>query len=430
MFGIAIARLRELANGFGFLHIANAGLCLICNFLQLIIFSRTLDAADYSRIVFLTTIGFYFLPFSQAVGRANFVSLRENYIRRSARLAISESKILILGNGVLLVTGSFVVILLSEPRDWQTGTFQWLYLIYCLSSNLWFFDLQSTMWAIDKGCKFERMSLMRCGLIFLLLAWLWSSADFFQFVIGASVVNLIFICILFHEIRSHFVQGAFRWPSRREFLVHLGYLPGGILSALSESVVLNSPYALLTEIFGVGAALVSYDSSMKLARLAMYFSKTIPEIALGRQSRALTLGDMSSASRFFWLGVLFCLALGAAMGLGVIVGGDFIFAFLLGPNNVVSPDLYGPAAFVIILCSVYQLATYLLNYNNRTQEILGVTLFSIATLAGLGLIATAIDTSISTFMLIYGLYLASVTVFALVQCGRILKARPVLAEQN
>ena len=149
-----------------------------------------------------------------------------------------------------------------------------------------------------------------------------------------------------------------------------------LLFALSELLVLNSPYAVLTALFGVGPVLVVFDSVMKVCRLAMAGSRTLAEIFLPRISRQLLAGDVARAHRGLWQVTALCVGATAIPAGAVLFFAPWLFNLLLGPNNVVPPEAAPAAALIVLVSGFYQPATFFLSYLNARRLILNVTRFA------------------------------------------------------
>ena len=140
-----------------------------------------------------------------------------------------------------------------------------------------------------------------------------------------------------------------------------------MLFALSELLVLNSPYAVLTALFGVGPVLVVFDSVMKLCRLAMAGTRTLAEVFLPGISRHLLAGELHLAHRGLWRVTLLCVGASAIPATAVLFFAPEIFNLLLGPNNVVPPAAAPAAALIVLVSGFYQPATIFLSFLNARR---------------------------------------------------------------
>ena len=151
-----------------------------------------------------------------------------------------------------------------------------------------------------------------------------------------------------------------------------------MLSTLFELLVLNSPYAVLTALFGVGPVLVVFDTVMKVCRLAMAGTRTLAEIFLPRISRQLVAGDTAGARRGLLLVTATSLAATAIPAAAVLFFSPFVFNLLLGPNNVVPAEAAPAAALIVLTSGIYQPAAFFLSYLNAKAAIRRITALALA----------------------------------------------------
>src|SRR5271166_2457967 len=245
-----LAPLRALqGNGFAALHACNTALNMGFTLLQVLVLARILPPARYSEVVFLTAIGFYFQPFNQAVGKANFMALRDEAVQSGrvggrpevvAALAIQATVLLVASLAIPAALQSF------GSRLWFEDT---LFLFLCLAINFWAFDLQSTAWAVDRNLAFVRLSLVHRTLHSCALVIGYATSSLLVFGCLGSIATIF--CVSFVAtmlfgagLRASSPNAA--WP---EFFRTLWL---AMLSTLADFIVLNAPYSLVTARVGVG----------------------------------------------------------------------------------------------------------------------------------------------------------------------------------
>ena len=414
-----MSRIRGLATGFGALHVLHTAMNLGFSLLQLLVLARLLDQPRYAEIVFLTAVGFYIQPADQAIGRANYMALRPAAagMAGAARGAVVW---FLAGQACLLLLLSFAVPLWFGTDDPVRYLGNALFLFGCLFTNYWSFDLQSTAWAADLGRRFAFVSILRRFAFLLALGLFWLTGDFLLYGMATTVVIVLFMAVVLRAARRAPVLAAGPAnPARTGFLAYWKQFWASLAFALSELLVLNSPYAVLTALFGVGPVLVVFDSVMKVARLAMAGTRTLAEIFLPRISRHLIDGERAEAQRGLWRVTLLCAAATAIPAGAVLFFSPFVFDLLLGPNNVVPPEAAPAAALIIMVSGFYQPATLFLSYLNARRLVLGVAVF-----ATVGAGAAAAIMLIGRFeptglLWVYGGFFAAVSGFALLQSRRI-----------
>jgi hypothetical protein len=358
-------RLRAMLTGFGALHALNALVNMGYTFLQLFVFARTLPTDRYATVVFLTSIGFFVLPISQAIGRANFTVLRPVVVQGGqARphdeiaLAINLQAVLLL----LLAAG----IPLQTAADAPTYAEDALYLLFCFFTNFWYFELQSTVWAVDLSKEFERLSLTRRLVNFASLGLLLATGDFLVFGLFTLAINTAFFLLLRRMVRRRTAVVPtfpdFRRLDGATVADYARHWRTALMSTLSELVILSAPYGLFTAVFGVGPAVVLFDTAMKLTRLSTMVSRNLSEIALPRVSRLNIGGERRAARRTFLVIVGLSVAGSLALAAFVALAGPLVFSVLLGPNNVMPEGSALVAAGLVLASGFYQPAVFFIGF--------------------------------------------------------------------
>lgn len=383
-------RIVGFATSFAVLHAVNALISMSFNIVQFFLLARILEPSRFSEVILLTAISFYVLPISQAVGRANFVALRKSSEAGEIDRAANEASAVLYLHGALMLLLACAVPLMVGSGQPRASVESVLYVAICLANNLWYYDIQPTIWALDLGKRFERVSMVRRLVMFGGLPLLWITGSFLTFLLAMAAATVAFMFVLpralplaLRPFRFRPRLGQLRW---RDASAYLGLFWPALLSSLTELVVLNSPYALFAAAFGTGPALVAYDTVMKLTRLAMTVARNLSESALPRLSRMFFSGDRAALGRL--LGLLFgvCIAEGLAIAAILILAGPFVFRLLLGPNDVIPPGTQYVAACVVLTGCVYQPATYFLAFNGARDLIQRMTLvaaFGLAVFSGL-----------------------------------------------
>lgn len=417
------SRVLGLATGFGALHVAHTGLNLAFTLVQLLVLARGLDQARYAEVVFLTAVGFYVQPIDQAIGRANYMALRPRSLGIAGDTG-SEIFRFLGAQAALLTALSFLIPALMPASSGLDDPIRYLgnalYLFGCLFTAYWSFDLQSTVWSADLGRQFAFISIIRRLLFIAALGLFWTTGSFLAFGVATTVIVLAFMAVLMWMLRQSPI-----WNLR-----HDGVTRGGIVAhwkrfwsslvfALSELFVLNSPYAVVTALLGVGPALVMFDSVMKVCRLAMAGTRTLAEIFLPRISRQLLAGEMPRARRGLSLVIALCVAASAVPALAVLFFGQEIFGLLLGPNNVVPPEAAPVAALIVLISGFYQPATLFLSYLNAARLIRRVAQFAFVGAAAYVLLVWVTGAEPVALLWIYAAFFAAVSLVSIICSARI-----------
>jgi O-antigen/teichoic acid export membrane protein len=207
--------------------------------------------------------------------------------------------------------------------------------------------------------------------------------------------------------------------TRQGIVAHWKRFWSSLVFALSELFVLNSPYAVVTVLLGVGPALVMFDSVMKVCRLAMAGTRTLAEIFLPRISRQLLAGDMPNARRGLSLVTALCVAASAVPALAVFFFGQAIFDLLLGPNNVVPAQAIPAAALIVLISGFYQPATLFLSYLNAARLIRRVAQLAFVGAAAFALLVVLSGAGPAAFLWIYAAFFAAISLVSIVCSARI-----------
>ncbi len=341
------ARLAPVLRPFPILHALNAATALVYTLAQTLVLARALDRAAFSQAIAVTAVGFYLLPVSQ------------------------------------IVAGTLgpALIVRADPPALAVGMVA--YGLFNSLSNLWYFELQSALLAIDRPVAFEVASLVRRIANFVALAWLLISRDFLAFGL-AMLVQAVLAQGLLMRYAAPFTD-LFHFPRHlRQGAVaaHLGRLWTAVQATFGEWLTLNGPYGLFMFRFGVGAALVSLDTGMKLLRSILTVTRSLSEIGLPRISRSLLLGDVRPARRATVI-VLGLSLLPAILLAGALIAWEQpIFQALLGPNSVIAAGAGRAFALAIIAGVGFQAGAHLVGYVGRPRH---VALFMVAAVASFGI---------------------------------------------
>lgn len=412
-------RIVELATGFGALHVVHTALNLGYTLVQLLVLARCLDRDRYAEVVFLTAAALYVQPVDQAIGRANYMALRPASLGVGAGAGGEVLRFLV-AQAVLLTTLSFLVPLafgLDDPVRYLGNA---LYLFGCLFTAYWSFDLQSTVWSVDLGRRFAAISILRRLLFLAALGLFWTTGSFLAFGMATTVVVLAFMAVLAHQLKeSRIGRVRAASASRDGFAAHWKRFWSSLAFALSELFVLNSPYAVVAILMGVGPALVVFDSIMKVCRLAMAGTRTLAEIFLPRISRQLVGGKMPAARRGLTLVIGLCVAASAVPAAAVLLFGPAIFDLLLGPNNLVPASATPVAALIVLISGFYQPATLFLSYLNATALVRRVAGFAFAGAAAFAMLATVTAAGPVLLLWLYAAFFGAVSIVSVICSTRI-----------
>lgn len=376
-------RLSALLKPFPILHAGNAGVSMIYTLGQTWLFAHALDRQLYSQTIAVVTISFYLLPINQAVARANFVVVRRHVVQGGGAHNLPQVGLAFQLSQAVMVLAALAGAALCGPANWTAYLGLAAFAVFNTLSNLWFFELQMTMLAIERPLAFEIASLIRRLANAASLVWLWFSHDFGLFAGSLLLQAVLLQAWLMRRVGRD--TDLFRWPrglTPASLAAHAGQLWTSVQATFAEWLTLNGPYALFTARFGVGAGLIALDTGMKLLRVGLTLTRNFSEIALPSVSRAVLEKRGAAASR----AVLAVLAVSALpvllLAALMVVREHWLFSFLLGHNDVM-PKGAGLTFAVALVAGVgFQAGSHLVGHVGRPKDIRLFTLASAISFAG------------------------------------------------
>lgn len=404
----ARARLGKKLTGFGVLHAANTASNLVYTLLQMLIFARMLEPQRYAEIIVLTSIGLYLQPISQATGRSSYVTLRDLAVRDALNERRDDISAVLTGQMALMLVISVAAPLFLSHRGPVAYLENALFLASVLFANFWSFNMQPVAWSVDLNRPFANLSLVRRAVHFLALLAGWLTQSLLVFGVLTAIAIIVFQVLARRDFarRTDALPAVPRWSliDREKLKSQLRQFRSSFLNALSELIILNSPYGLLTFLFGVGPVVVVYDTVMKLTRLTMAGSRTIAEIFLARFTRALIEGRRGDAMRAATVAGGVCVVLSLVPAVIVAFAGPLVFSLLLGQNNVVPPEASLAAAAIIAISGIYQPTALFLSYGNYEQGIRRFTLLCSVALAVFVAVVVTLMPPITQIIWIYAVF--------------------------
>lgn len=405
----------RMIGSFAALHAVNAALATGFGLVQLLVFARMLGVDRYAEIILLMTIGMFILPLDIASGRAAYAALREDVVKGRKAEHWPEVATFLSGQFLFLTLLSFLPLLLFPHHDAETLIEDIVYLNVFLIGNFLMNDLQFTAWAINLNPRFILLILGRTLAQFAALGVLAVTGRFMDFAILAFLANSVLFVLLARFVRRHSDLELRIWrviPAATALWKQVRRFGSTLLSSLTEMVVLTLPYGLLTGVFGVGPALIAYDTIMKLMRVVTAFARMLIEITLPKITHALHTDNVRSAWLRYLLVLGVCALGGVSLALVLVLEGDLVFRLLLGPSDVMPDGIELVAGAIIVTGALFQPAIYLIGLSSLPA--LRVR-FTIAAVGGFAAFAGAVLSGLPLVETIwaYAIYLAMVTAVAL-----------------
>jgi hypothetical protein len=374
-----IGRLRRGARGFGWygvLHAVTAVSNMAFSLATLAVLAHSLSAPRYAAVVAITALSIYLQPFNQAVARACFIVLHRRKAQQGAAQGCPEATALLYADGALMLALSVAIPLAFLPAGSDARLELTLYFLNCVLTNLWSYEVQSSLWAVGVTTAFEVHSLPRRLLLFATLPVMWLTEDFLLFVILVNAVCAGSLLVMGWQARR--VTPVFspreltKFP-RAALPVMARTMGSSLLSTLPDLALLSSPYGLFMIFFGVGPAIVVYDTIMKVVRIALVGGRIFSEVILPRQADAQVAGDGARSRRLLGWAVAATLAGNGVLAAIFALAGPWLFHLLLGPNDVMPPAAALVTAALVILTVPYQPAVLLLSYSGLAAPVRWMT---------------------------------------------------------
>jgi len=377
----AIALARRALGGFAAFHAANMVLNLAYTLLQLIAITRAVGPDRYAGIVLLVSVGFYFQPLDQAIGRANYIRLNRQANLPVAPRTMDEIALLDALHSAAMIAVCFIFPIFSPGRGLDVYLEDSFLMLSILLMNSWGFNLQPIAWALGLEFAFSILSLARriFHLFGLLLLWLTGSMLVFCLIVGASSIAFHLFARIWIATRSPLVPLLPRWRAltKDDITSYLRQIANSSLSSLSELLVLNSPYVIIGWLYGASALMVIFDSIMKVARPPMMAARVFVETQIPRVTRAMIAGQTEAVEKSIWYTTVVCAIGSLVVAAIVLMKGQLIFQILLGPNNIVEPDFFPVAAGIILAATSYQPISAFLSYGDFQSAVRKFALTSI-----------------------------------------------------
>ena len=371
---------------FPILHATNAATALVYTLAQTLVLARGLDRAAFSQSIAVTAIGFYLLPLSQAVARANFMVIRKAAVEEGRAGGHPEAALAFhVSQGAAVLAGLVGPMLIVGREPPVTIVAMTAFALFATLSNPWYFEIQSALLAIDRPVTYELANLGRRLANMAALAWFLVSHDFLTFtllLLAQAVVAQAVLMRLVARQTDLFDIPRPRAVGRAAGRAHLGRLWTAAQATFAEWLTQNGPYAVFMARFGVGPGLIGLDIGMKLLRASLTVTRSLSEIGLPHISRALLTGAADHGRRT----ALAVLALGLAPSLaiaGLLLWDErAVFHALLGPNAV-APSGAGAAFALAIVAGVgFQAGAHFVGYLGRAGDVALFTILAIVSFIG------------------------------------------------
>jgi O-antigen/teichoic acid export membrane protein len=376
-------------------------------------------------VVAITALSIYLQPLNQAVARACFIVLHRRKAQQGAPQGCPEATALLYADGLLMLALSVAIPLAFLPAGSDARLELGLYFLNCVLTNLWSYEIQSSLWAVGITTAFEVHSVPRRILLFATLPVMWLTQDFLLFVVLVNAVcagSLLVMCWQARRTTPVFSPRELTKFPRASLPVMARTMGSSLVSTLPDLALLSSPYGLFMIFFGVGPAVVVYDTIMKVVRIALVVGRIFSEVILPRQADAQIEGDRTRSKRLLGWAVAATLAGNGVLAAIFALAGPYLFHLLLGPNDVMPPGAALITAALVLLTVPYQPAVLLLSYSGLATPVRWMTAAALVGVAGfvgfLALGQPALMPALWAYVALFGLVAAVTGALALGSLGR------------
>jgi hypothetical protein len=413
---------------FAVAHTLNAGLNIVYALVQTLVFARTLDTDLFARVILLVMVGLYLSPLNQAVARANFGTIRERVVHGGGLRGMDGAAAAFHFDQFAMVAASMIVPLFISRSPGEYAAFAAFGLFVNLS-NMWVLEIQTSLIAAERTVIFEFATLARRLLNAATLAHLWFTRDFLLFSLLLAAQTILFHLAVIMIVNR--TTDLFRWPHGLTLEGARAQGRSILLAAqatVGEWTTLNLPYLLFSLRFGVGPALITIDTALKLVRIVLSVARILSEVVLAQISRAMMTGEQARARHLTSLALLLTALAALPMTALLAWKGELIFALLLGPNNVVPSGAGLPVALAVMVAAGFQVGSFFVSHLGQKQEIRLFTITSI----GLSLLygAWVMLAEPTLLAALWGLAISFtlITVGCLIALARMFRSAPAAAE--
>jgi O-antigen/teichoic acid export membrane protein len=345
------------------LRVTTAGGAFVMGFVQTFVFARVLSPERFSIFIVVGAIGYTLWFTDLGLAKILFVHLRAAFLagKRDERAA-REATAVILFYVLLGIAASLVcmAIGMAQPSaSWRDVIELALFLLY-ITLNLAWFSLRTVSIAADVFLYYEKLELTRRVVVISTMLAMLAGLPFIAFLIGA---NLLWAVLLTLAARKLVRRGAL--AARLDGFVHelISFfrfngrsIARSSTSALSGVLVATFPYYFVPAAFGLGAAPIILEVTMRIFRGGSVIYSAACDLTLPGQTRAAASRDLRRLVRTTALAIGLC-SLPALFGCAVLIfAGDPLFHFLLRSAATVPPQIK-TILVVLLLFNVIQIVS-------------------------------------------------------------------------
>jgi O-antigen/teichoic acid export membrane protein len=367
---------RLISIPYLFLRASTAGGALTMGFVQTFVFARILSPERFSIFIVVGAIGYTLWVTDLGLAKILFVNLRKPHLAggRDERAARQATAVILLY--VLLAIAASLGCLaatLAHAASTLRGAFELSMFMLYITLNLAWYSLRTISIAVDLFVFFERLELVRRVVNIATMLAMLAGLPLVAFLIGSNVLW----AALFTIATAKLVRRGALAPRVPNFLAELvsffrlnwHSIARSSTGALSAVFIATFPYYFVPAAYGLGAAPIILEVTMRIFRGACVIFAAICDLAIPGQTRALAAHDVQRLVKTTLLAVgLCCVPAAIACGLLIFAGGP-LFAFLLRAAATVPAGVV-PILVALLLASILQIvAEALLQYSGYFRSL-------------------------------------------------------------
>src|SRR5271155_3500732 len=281
------------------LRVSTAAGAFAMGFVQTFVFARVLTPDRFSIFIVVGAIGYTLWLTDLGLAKILFVNLRASHLTGKADEQAAREATAVILFYVLLAIGMAVACFLigaAHPAAALRDSAQLALFMLYITLNLAWFSLRSVSISVDLYVFYERLELARRFVTIAMMLAMLGGVPFTGFLIGVNVLwalllsaataNLVRRGAMVASVRGfiHDLLSFFR--SHKESILRSG------TGALSGVFVVTFPYYFVPAMYGLGAAPIILEATMRIFRGGSVVYAAATDLAIPGQTRALAQRDL------------------------------------------------------------------------------------------------------------------------------------------
>ncbi len=399
---------RLISIPFFLLRTTTAGAALLTGLLQTYVFAHVLSPQRFSIFILVGAIGYSLWLIDFGIVKILFVRLRARFLARDSSDAVAgHATAVVLFYFVLVATGALLCFIFMATRTaaslLEAAEFGLFFLF--VAFNLVWFALRNISIAVDEYVLFEALETVRRAGYFIGLAAVLFGLPLIVMLIA---LNVLWAAVVTASLKRMIARGALR-PRiggfvddlRSFFRANRAQLIRSSAYAASEIYVGNYPYLIVPMLFGLGAPPIILDTTFKVFRGGATIFGAVCDILVPRQTSALAERDGPTLVRATLMAAALCSIPATVACAILILGGDKLFAILLGDAATMPPATI-PILIVLLIANLTQMVTHsVLVHNGYFREVARIGMGVVVAMTGVGAFAILAHLDIVQFLEAY-----------------------------